>query len=58
MGRLGVDNLTGTYDLALQRTVAAGQVQVVQTTQAGDMLAQMPSLTFVNDDASVLPRRP
>jgi glucosylceramidase len=55
MGRLGVDNLTGTYDLALQRTVAAGQVQVVQTTQAGDMLAQMPSLTFVNDDASVLP---
>jgi glucosylceramidase len=55
MGRLGIDNLTGIYDITLSRTVPAGQVQVIQTSQAGDKLAQMPSLTFVNDDAAVLP---
>jgi glucosylceramidase len=55
MGKLGIDNLTGTYNITLSRTVPAGQVQVVQTSQAGDLLAAQPNLTFTADDGSALP---
>jgi glucosylceramidase len=53
--RLGIDNATGVYDLTLQKTVPTGQVQVLQTSEAGDVLAAKPTLTFVNDDATTLP---
>jgi glucosylceramidase len=53
--RLGIDNTTGTYDLVLQKSVPAGQVQVIQTSQAGDVLALKPALTFADDDRSALP---
>jgi glucosylceramidase len=54
-GRLNIQSLKGTYDIALSRTVVAGQVQVIQTSQAGDKLAQKPSLAFINDDGAALP---
>jgi len=52
---LGIDNTTGAYDLTLQKSVAAGQVQVIQTDSAGDRLAVQPALTFAADDGSTLP---
>jgi glucosylceramidase len=52
---LGIDNLTGTYDLTLQRVVPAGQAMVLQSSQTADKVSQKPSLTFVNDDGSALP---
>lgn len=52
---LGIDNLTGTYDLTLQRVVPAGQALVLQSSQTADKVSQKPSLTFVNDDGSALP---
>ena len=55
VGRLNIENLTGTYDIALSRTVPAGQVQVIQTSQAGDKLSAKPNLTFAADDGSALP---
>ena len=51
---LGIDNLTGTYDIALQRMVPAGSALVLQSSQT-DKVAQQPVLTFVNDDGSALP---
>jgi glucosylceramidase len=54
-GKLGIDNLVGVYNLTLSRTVPAGQVQVIQTTQAGDRLAAQASMTFAVDDGSSLP---
>src|SRR5271157_2848810 len=51
---LGIDNLTGTYDIALQRAVPVGHVLVLQSSQT-DNVAQEPALTFVNDDGSALP---
>ena len=55
MTKLGIDNLTGIYDFTLSRTMPAGQVQVIQTSQAGDILAAQPNLTFAVDDGSALP---
>jgi glucosylceramidase len=52
---LGIDNLTGTCDLTLQRIVPAGQALVLQSSQTADKVSQKPSLTFINDDGSVLP---
>jgi glucosylceramidase len=54
VGRLNIENLTGVYDILLHRTIAAGQVQVIQTSQAGDKLAVKSALAFINDDGSVL----
>ncbi|HUI93027.1 MAG TPA: glycoside hydrolase family 30 beta sandwich domain-containing protein [Chitinivibrionales bacterium] len=54
-GKLGISTLTGTYDITLSRTVPAGQVQVLQTSQAGDQLAAQPALSFAADDGSLLP---
>ncbi len=52
---LGIPGTTGVYDLTLQKSVGAGQVQVLQTSEAGDVLALKPVLAFVNDDATALP---
>jgi glucosylceramidase len=53
--KLTIDNLTGTYPITLSRVVAAGQSQVLQTSQAGDTLASKAPLTFADDDGSTLP---
>jgi glucosylceramidase len=53
--RVGIDNTIGSYDLTLQKSVPAGQVQVLQTSEAGDVLVQEPVLTFEADDGSSLP---
>jgi glucosylceramidase len=55
VAKLAVDNLTGTYDIKLQRLVPEGSAQVVQTSQAGDLLATKSVLTFTNDDGSTIP---
>ena len=55
VGKLNIENLTGVYDISLGKTLPAGQVQVIQTTQAGDKLAAQPALTFAADDGSTLP---
>jgi len=49
------DTYSGTKNFTLQNTVPAGSVQVIQTSQAGDLLAVKPALVFVNDDGSSLP---
>jgi glucosylceramidase len=50
-----IDNYTGVYDFVLDKTVAPGNVMVIQTSQAGDRLASKPVLTFAADDGSTLP---
>jgi glucosylceramidase len=52
---LGIDNLTGTYDLTLQRVVPSGQAMILQSSQTADKVSPKPSLTFINDDGSALP---
>jgi|WetSurMetagenome_2_1015567.scaffolds.fasta_scaffold00264_3 glucosylceramidase len=52
---LGIDNLTGTYDVSLQRIVPSGQALVLQSSQTADKVSQKPSLTFADDDGSALP---
>jgi glucosylceramidase len=52
---LGINNLTGTYDLTLQRVVPAGQAMVLQSSQTADKVSPKPSLSFINDDGSALP---
>jgi len=52
---LGIDNLTGAYDILLQRTVPIGQAMVLQSSQTADKVSQKPSLSFINDDGSALP---
>ena len=49
------DTYTGTKNFILQRAVSAGSVQVIQTTQAGDLLAAKPALAMGSDDGSSLP---
>ena len=55
IARANVQNSSGTYDIALQRTVPAGQVQAIQSSQAGDKLLRNANLTFAPDDGSALP---
>jgi glucosylceramidase len=52
---LGIDNLTGTYNLTLQRVVPIGQAMVLKSSQSADKVSQQPPLTFINDDGSALP---
>ena len=49
------DIYTGTKNFTLQKTVPMGSVQVIQTTQAGEMLAAKAALAFGSDDGSSLP---
>ncbi len=51
---LAIPGLIGTYDIKLQRIVAPGSVQVVQTAQAADFLSAKPPLTFAADDGSAV----
>jgi glucosylceramidase len=55
VSRRAINGTTGSYDITLQRVVAAGSVLVVQTSEAGDVLAVEPTLTFAADDGSSLP---
>jgi glucosylceramidase len=55
IGRANVENSSGTYTIALQRTVPAGQAQVILSSQAGDKLMRNANLTFMADDGSALP---
>ncbi|HUI91018.1 MAG TPA: glycoside hydrolase family 30 protein [Chitinivibrionales bacterium] len=55
VAKLPIPSLAGTYDIKLQRTVAPGSAQVVQTAQSADLLAAKPALTFANDDGSAIP---
>jgi glucosylceramidase len=54
IAKLGIESLTGTHDIKLQRSVPAGAVQVIQTSQAGDKLAIKPALAFIADDGSAV----
>jgi glucosylceramidase len=54
-GKLSIESLTGTYDISLTKSIAAGKVLPLQTTQAGDKLALQPVQTFAADDGSALP---
>jgi glucosylceramidase len=49
------DTYSGIKNFTLQKTVPAGSVQVIQTTQAGEFLAAKAALVFASDDGSSLP---
>jgi glucosylceramidase len=55
IGRANVENSSGTYDIALQRTVPAGQLQVIVSSQAGEKLVRNSNLTYTAEDGSSLP---
>ncbi len=55
IAQANVVNSSGTYDIALQRMVPAGQSQVILSSQAGDKLTRNANLTFAADDGSALP---
>jgi len=52
---LAIDNYIGTYDFVLDKTVPAGSVYLVQTSQAGDRLSVKTPLVFAADDGSTMP---
>jgi glucosylceramidase len=53
--RATVDSYTATCDFVLERTLPAGSVQMVQTSQAGDRLSVKTPLVFSADDGSTIP---
>jgi glucosylceramidase len=55
IAKLAINVTAGTYDMKLHRLVPQGSVQVVQTSQAGDLLAAKNVLTSTNDDGSSIP---
>jgi glucosylceramidase len=52
---VNVASSSGTYDIDLQSSVPAGQVQVIHSSKAGDNLVSDAAMTFGADDASALP---
>jgi glucosylceramidase len=51
----GIESLSGTRDISLRRTVQAGSVQMIQTSQAGDRLVVKAPQLFAADDGSTMP---
>jgi glucosylceramidase len=49
------DTYVGTKNFTLQKTMAAGSVQIIQTSPTGDFLAVKSALAFAADDGSALP---
>ncbi|HUI91912.1 MAG TPA: glycoside hydrolase family 30 beta sandwich domain-containing protein [Chitinivibrionales bacterium] len=55
VSRVTAGTSPGTYDIDLQSSVPAGQVQVIHSSMAGDNLVTDPAMTFGADDGSALP---